>query len=219
MEQVILGKAAASSHRVMEQSALKFSEGSSVELMPYINTRARLTRMSDGKVLSAWVAPSYGDKLLLSISENTTLEPNEKFHIVLSCSTGSLDFESEFECLQGQRAIFSLPNQMELKAPIERMRRKVLNTSGLASLNEIEFPVKITDISRNGFGANSPLPCPKGAIIEIKLNTSHGIVTLQGKSMHVRFNEDLQMHVVGFEIASIDYENDVRWLKMVHAIE
>ncbi len=203
----------------MDQAAIKFSSNSSIELMQYVNTRARITRLTDGKVYSAWVAPSFGDKLLLSVGEINLLTEGEKFHVVLSSSTGSLDFESVFEIMQGQRAVFSLPNQVELKAPIERMRRRVLNTSGLASINGLDFPIKVIDVSRNGFGANSPVPVPVGSTIEIKISTVHGIVTLHAKSAHSRFNDEIAMHAVGFELATITYENDLKWLKIVHDVD
>lgn len=196
---------------------LQFEEAKSLDLTPFFNTRARVTRKLDESQFAAWVSPNYSGQLQLAMSNLAQIAPGESFEVVLTNSRESVRLFASFIGEMAGRATFKVTEKGAAEAPVEQMRRKEAEITARLVGGGVEAIVSVVDVATRGLGVLVPFAIMPGISMRVVVAGRSGSIPMEGRVVYCKPNEEGEGFRAGFEISRIGENEQMMWDRLVES--
>lgn len=177
-------------------------------LSQFKNTRARLTRLSDGTPTYAWVI-DINPKRMVVQAVTGSLAMRETYEIALCSNKSSTKFVAEMIGIDHGNSVFLMPDLIRMEAPVENARRRTdVSTATLLNPNA-GTTVSVIDVGVNGLGIITEASYDSDTLVELRLNTNLGDIEMVCKVVYSRFEEG--GFRTGLQVEKIGRIDQARW--------
>ena len=152
----------------------------------FINTRARLQRLSDAKFFAGWVKEFNTGSIILGLSTAAELNPGDEFMFEVHGQNAVAIFPAHLSIVSGDEYLFAIPKPLRIVGPTEEARVYVQDVSGILKGETMEVDVIVIDVSKKGAGVLAPLPLSAGERVTLTLETAQGPVNCTGEVRYCR---------------------------------
>ncbi len=156
-------------------------EDSSDVRSPFINTRCRLQRLKDAKFFAGWVKDFSPQELLVLLSTKTALAYGDMFSVELHGTDRSAMFNAELKSQNSDDISLKIQEQVRYMPSRERARLRIEGLGGAFNYNGVDTPFSLNDVSLAGCGIVTPYSIPRGAKLNLHIDTDQGVVKCVGE--------------------------------------
>lgn len=183
----------------------------------FVNTRTRLQRLRDAKLVSGWVREITGTDVLVQTNEQVAVAPGEVFSFQVHGKGVSALFKGVVKVVSGDRdLLFSIQPPIRYQKQSENVRIMVDGMTGLVSSGDLELEVLVMDLSENGAGILLSTSLHKGEKVQLRIDSPHGQIVCAAEVKYCR--RDGQMpgqYRAGMLIAPENRVDLARWRRLL----
>jgi hypothetical protein len=147
-----------------------------IERYTFVNNRARLQRLTDAKLCSGWVKELTTTHLFLRPSTPTHCMPGDLYYVEIHGGGRNATFRAQFNLHVGDDLVFDIVTAIQFGSSSENVRQAVNGMAGNAEVDGNSVSLFVVDVSEGGAGLLSPVALPKGAMIDLEIETPQGLV-------------------------------------------
>lgn len=185
------------------------------DLASFFNTRAKVTRQQDGKVLAAWVSPNPSGQLQLTIGHAHDFQPGDLMDIVLTNARQSINLVARFIGESGGRGTFQVLQDSAPTKPVERMRKQEEGAMARIISGGMEAVVPVRDVAPGGVAVTAPFMMQADTFVRLTVQCRLGLVNMEARVVYCRPEENLFR--VGFQITRLQGNDEIIWWQLLES--
>ncbi len=182
----------------------------------FVNTRARLQRLSDAKFFSGWVHVLTHNEVVLELTCNDTCSIGDVFGVQAHGRDRTASMTARVVSIDGNEITMTLLDRIRMLAQSENARFYVADLTGVVRGPELEEEVTLIDVSTGGAAFTSPKAIERGKTVELELAVASWLVKLPAEIRYCRPEKDGSSYFrVGVTLLSLDRLDRARWISLV----
>jgi hypothetical protein len=185
----------------------------------FIQTRARLQRLSDMKFFTGWVESISPEQVRIRLkSPKASVSRGDNFSVEVAGKEKTAAFVGMVSDVAGSVVVLALPQGMTLLPKKESARFFIFGTLGRILLDGEEHAITLVDISENGLGVLADSNLERGTIVEFEIFTPLGSVCGCGEIRYSRIDPDSPSRFrAGIQLKERDRIESARWNQLLNA--
>jgi len=154
-------------------------------MIRFMNTRATVKRLSDGKKLYGWVIESRKPgQIWIQITKGAIQAIQEPYELLLNSRLGAAAVPCILNDLVERCALFAIPHAIEITAPTAASRIAVPHYRLTILCGGKTIPATMLDIGNDGIGAISSVEIPSNTTVMIEIEADFGRKTIAAVSAY-----------------------------------
>ena len=184
----------------------------------FIQTRARLQRLSDMKFFTGWVeAMNHMEVRIRVKASKATIARGDRFSVEIAGKEQLAVFIGEVGDISGSVIDLALPRGMTLTPKKENARVSMFGVRGRILFEGSEYAVTLIDVSENGLGVLSTHNLERGIVVEFEVFTPIGSVKGSGEVRYCRSDaESPNQFRAGLLVSQLDRIERARWNQLLN---
>jgi hypothetical protein len=185
----------------------------------FIQTRARLQRISDMKFFTGWVeAINHAEVRIRLKASHVVAARGDRFSVEVSGKEQTAAFIGEVTEVVGSVIALTLPRGMVLQPKKENARVSMFGIRGRVMFEGSEYSITLVDISEDGMGLLSSANLERGTVIEFEIFTPIGSVNGAGEVRYCRADQDAPTQFrAGIHVNALDRIERARWNQLLNS--
>jgi len=184
----------------------------------FIQTRARLQRISDMKFFTGWVEAINHTQVRIRLrASKATVSRGDRFSVEIAGKEQAAAFIGEVDGVAGSVIELALPKGMALLPKKENARVSMFGVRGRILFEGSEYDVTLVDISDNGLGLLTKSNLERGTVIQFEISTPIGEVRGAGEIRYCRADPDAPTQFrAGILVSELDRIERARWNQLLN---
>ena len=184
----------------------------------FIQTRARLQRISDMKFFTGWVEAINHSQVRIRLkASKTTVARGDRFSVEVAGKEQTAVFIGDVGEVVGSMIDLALPRGIALLPKKENARVSMFGVRGRLLFEGSEYSVTMVDISDNGLGVLTPSNLERGIVVEFEISTPTGEVRGSGEVRYCRADPDAPNQFrAGIQVSVLDRIERARWNQLLN---
>lgn len=182
----------------------------------FINTRARLQRLSDAKFFAGWVKEFSRTDLVVRCAEPVIVAPADVFMVQVHGHTSTALFRAVLSHQFEAELFFTIPEPVRFLTAHEAVRVSVNGLTALVTSNGRAVEAQVVDLSVKGAGLITTCEFTKGDKVTIAFSTPLGPVECTGVVRYAKPDpaED-DKYRLGLELDELGRIERARWQRLI----
>ncbi len=179
----------------------------------FVQTRARLQRLSDMKFFSGWVESMQNTSVQIRLKPSkAVIEPGDQFSVEVAGKEKTAIFVGKVSEITGAIIHLELPKGVEYTPKKENARVSMYGYRGRVLFEGNEYPFTLVDISEDGLGLFIPTALDRGSIVEFEVFTPVGQIDGTGEVRYCRTDpESPNQFRAGILMKELNRVERARW--------
>lgn len=184
----------------------------------FIQTRARLQRLSDMKFFSGWIQEiSHVETVVRFKKPAAPIERGDEFSVEVAGKEQTAVLIASVKDIQGDIARLDVKRGPALLPKKEAARVSMFGYPGKVQFEGSEFMFTLVDVSESGLGVMMAADVPKDSEIDFEVTTPLGSVVGKGLVKYCRADDDSpDRKRVGIQLTQFDRIERARWNQLLH---
>ncbi len=182
----------------------------------FLNTRARLQRLSDARFFSGWVSGSLGNHLSLRLAPGGDLALKDRIFVSLAAADFGATFHAEVTGLAGCEATLLIEGTPKYGPATEDVRYSTEAMSGTLLTGARKVDLEIGDISSKGLGGHVGSELARGTSVRFAIDGLYGQVAGAAEVRYCRADHTQPGRFrIGLLITEVGRIDQARWTRML----
>lgn len=183
----------------------------------FLNTRARMQRVSDAKFFNGWVGGFLGSHLSMKMSPHSPLEIGDRVFVTICSATCSATFQAIAVAHSSLETTLQLETQPNYGPALEDVRYCCDATGGALIVGARRHTLQIGDISEKGLGGYVDAEVPRGTQVGFEIEGIYGKVGGLAEVRYCRAAPGETNYRIGLLITQVGRIDQARWTRMLGA--
>ncbi len=184
----------------------------------FLNTRARLQRLSDAKFFSGWVGGFMGSHLSIKFQSSTELALGDRVFVTICSAQCSATFQALAVARSPLETTLLLESAPKYGPVTEDVRYACEAMGGALTVGVRRYPFEIGDISEKGLGGYVDTEIPSGTTMGFEIEGLYGKVAGAAEVRYCRTDPQKEGRFrIGLLIVEVGRIDQARWGRMLGA--
>jgi hypothetical protein len=185
----------------------------------YLQTRARLQRLSDMKFFSGWVESMENTEVRIRLKPSkAVVGRGDQFSVEVAGKTQTAVFIGEVSEVNSSVVVLDLPRGVAFLPKKENARVSMFGYRGRLIFEGCEYQFTLVDVSENGLGLVVSGEIERGATIQFEVFTPLGQIEGEGEVRYCRTDtENANQFRVGILMQELGRIERARWNHLLDA--